>query len=94
MMLKPLHDNVILKKEKVEKKTESGIILTGDAKEQPNIAEVAAVGEGTYVDGELKPLTVKVGDKVVYKKYSTTEIKINEEEYLIIAEKDILAIVE
>ena len=47
MMLKPLHDNVILKKEKVEKKTESGIILTGDAKEQPNIAEVAAVGEGT-----------------------------------------------
>lgn len=94
MMLKPLHDNVILKKEKVEKKTESGIILTGDAKEQPNIAEVTAVGEGTYVDGELKPLTVKVGDKVVYKKYSTTEIKINEEEYLIIAEKDILAIVE
>jgi len=94
MSLKPLHDNVILKKEKTEKKTESGIILTGDVKDQPNIAEVVAVGEGTYVDGELKPLTVKVGDKVVYKKYSTTEIKIEDEEYLIIAEKDILAVVE
>ncbi|HEY8395693.1 MAG TPA: co-chaperone GroES [Bacilli bacterium] len=94
MMLKPLHDNVVLKKEKAENKTASGIILTGDVKDQPNIAEVIAVGEGAYVDGKLQPLTVKVGNKVVYKKYSTTEIKIDEEEYLIIAEKDILAIVE
>lgn len=94
MMLKPLHDNVVLKKEKVENKTASGIILTGDVKEQPYVAEVVAVGEGAYVDGKLQPMTVKVGNKVVYKKYSTTDIKIDEEEYLIIAEKDILAIVE
>ncbi|MGD9605457.1 MAG: co-chaperone GroES [Bacilli bacterium] len=94
MMLKPLHDNVVLKKEKVEKKTASGIILTGDVKEQPSFAEVVAVGEGTIVDGKLVSPTVKVGNKVVYKRYSTTEFKFEEEEYLIIAEKDILAIVE
>ncbi len=93
-MLKPLHDNVVLKKEKVEKTTASGIILTGDVKEQPSVAEVVAVGEGALVDGKLQPLTVKVGDRVVYKKYSTTEFKFEEEEYLVIAEKDILAIVE
>ena len=93
-MLKPLHDNVVLKKEQVEAKTASVIILTGDAKDEPNIATVVAVGPGAYVDGKLVPPTVKVGDKVAYKKYSTTEFKIDEEEYLIIAEKDILAIVE
>ncbi len=92
-MLKPLHDNVVLKKEKVEKKTASGIILTGDVKEQPSFAEVAAVGEGALVDGKIMAPTVKVGDKVVYKRYSATEFKFEEEEYLIIAEKDILAIV-
>ncbi|HHU28426.1 TPA: co-chaperone GroES [bacterium] len=92
MMLQPLHDNVVLKKEKAEKKTASGIILTTEVKDQPAIAEVIAVGEGTLVDGKLVPLSVKVGDKVVYKKYSTTELKIDEEEYLIIAEKDILAV--
>ncbi|HOP56691.1 MAG TPA: co-chaperone GroES [Bacillota bacterium] len=93
-MLKPLHDNVVLKKEKVEKKTASGIILTGDVKEQPSFADVVAVGEGNLVDGKLIPLTVKTGDKVVYKKYSTTEFKYDDEEYLIIAEKDILAVLE
>ncbi|HHU56521.1 MAG TPA: co-chaperone GroES [Acholeplasmataceae bacterium] len=93
-MLKPLHDNVVLKKEKVEQKTASGIILTGDVKEEPSYATVVAVGEGAYVDGKKVPLTVKVGDKVVFKKYSTTEVKIEEEEYLIISEKDILAIIE
>ncbi|HEY8444811.1 MAG TPA: co-chaperone GroES [Bacilli bacterium] len=93
-MLKPLHDNVVLKKEKVEQKTASGIILTGNVKEEPNIASVVAVGDGALVDGKKVPLTVKVGDKVVYKKYSTTEFKFEEEEYLIINEKDILAIVE
>jgi len=92
-MLKPLHDNVVLKKEKGEKKTASGIILTGDVKEQPSFAEVVAVGEGAIVDGKIIVPTVKVGDKVVYKRYSATEFKFEEEEYLIIAEKDILAIV-
>lgn len=93
-MLKPLHDNVVLKKEKVEQKTASGIILTGDVKEQPSFATVVAVGEGNLVDGKVVPLTVKVGDKVVFKKYSTTEFKFEDEEYLVIAEKDILAIIE
>ncbi|MDD3126906.1 MAG: co-chaperone GroES [Candidatus Izemoplasmatales bacterium] len=93
-MLKPLHDNVVLKKDKIEKKTASGIILSGDAKEQPSFATVVAVGEGARVEGELVPMTVQVGDKVVYKKYSATEFKFEEEEYLIIAEKDILAILD
>lgn len=93
-MLKPLHDNVVLKKEKAEKKTASGIVLSGDAKEQPQFATVVAIGEGALVDGKRVPLSVKIGDKVVYKKYSATELKIEEEEYLVIAEKDILAIVE
>ncbi|MDD5293592.1 MAG: co-chaperone GroES [Candidatus Izemoplasmatales bacterium] len=93
-MLRPLHDNVVLKKEKVEKKTASGILLTGDVKDQPSFAEVIAVGEGAIVDGKRVAPSVKVGDKVVYKKYSTTEFKMDEEEYLIIAEKDILAILD
>jgi len=93
-MLKPLHDNVVLKKEKAEKKTASGIILAGDAKEQPSFATVTAVGEGARVDGKLIPMSVQVGDKVVYKKYSATEFKVEEEEYLVISEKDILAILE
>jgi chaperonin GroES len=92
-MLKPLHENIVLKKEKTEKKTASGIILTGDQKETPDFAMVVAVGEGLLIDGKRKVPEVKIGDKVVYKKYSTTEIKIDEEEYLIIAEKDILAII-
>lgn len=91
-MLKPLHDNVVLKKEKVENTTASGIVLTSDVKDSPSIATVVAVGEGRKIDGNLVPLVVKVGDKVVYKKYSTTEFKYNDEEYLIIREDDILAI--
>jgi chaperonin GroES len=93
-MLKPLHDNVVLKKEKIEKKTASGIILTGDVKEQPSFASVIAVGEGAVVDGKKVLPSVKVGDKVVYKKYSTTDFKFEDEEYLIIQEKDILAIID
>jgi len=93
-MLKPLHDNVVLKKEKAEKKTASGIILSGEGKEQPSFATVIAVGEGARVDGKLVPMTVKAGDKVVYKKYSATEFKVEEEEYLVISEKDILAVLD
>ena len=93
-MLKPLHDNVVMKKEKAEKKTASGIILSGDLKEEPSFATVLAVGEGARVDGKIVPMTVKPGDKVVYKKYSATEVKVEEEEYLVIAEKDILAILD
>jgi chaperonin GroES len=93
-MLLPLHDNVVLKKEKLEKQTASGIVLTGDVKETPSVATIVAIGKGAYQDGKLIPLTVQVGQKVVYKKYSTTEFKFEEEEYLFIKENDILAIVE
>jgi len=93
-MLKPLHDNVVLKKEKVEQKTASGIILTEDVNEEPDFATVVAVGEGALVDGKRVPVSVKVGDKAVFKKYSTTEFKFEDEEYLVINEKDILAIIE
>lgn len=91
-MLKPLNDNVILKKEKLKDKTLSGIILTTGQKE-PDYAIVVSVGEGVIVDGKLKPMTVKKGDKVVFKKYSTTEFKYKDEEYQVISEKDILAII-
>jgi chaperonin GroES len=93
-MLKPLHDNVVLKKEKAEKKTSSGIILATESKETPSFATVLAVGPGAVVDGKVQPMAVKVGDRAVFKKYSTTEVKIDEEEFLLIAEKDILAIME
>jgi len=91
-MLKPLNDNVILKKEEVEDKTSSGIILT-TGKEEPDYALVVEVGEGLVVDGKLKPMSVKKGDKVIFKKYSTTDFKYNNEEYQVISEKDILAII-
>lgn len=93
-MLKPLHDNVILEKEKVENKTASGIILSEKPKEQPSVATVVAVGEGEVVDGKVVPMNVAVGDKVIFKKYGGTEVKIDDQEYLIISVKDILAIVE
>lgn len=93
-MLKPLHDNVVLKKEKVEQKTASGIILTGDVKEEPDFATVVAVGDGKFVEGNLVPVNVKVNDKVVFKQYSTTKVKFENVEYLIISEKDILAVIE
>lgn len=93
-MLKPLHDNVVLQVKKTENKTLSGIILTGEQKEQPQFATVIAVGPGARVNEKITPLAVKIGDQVVFKKYSTTEFKYNEEEYLLIAEKDILAIME
>ena len=93
MTIKPLYDNVLLEKEKTEDKTASGIILSTKEKEQA-YANVVAVGEGSYQDGKLVPVPVKVGDKVLYKKYSTTDVKIDDDEYLLIASKDILAVVE
>lgn len=93
-MLKPLNDNVVLEIEPVEKKTASGIILTGDSKERPSFAKVLAVGDGAFVNGKRTPIGVKVGQTVVFKRYSTTEVKLEGKEYLVISEKDILAIVE
>jgi len=96
MKLKPLHDNVVIKPMSVEETTASGIFLPDNAnKEKPEKGEVLAVGPGKIMDnGQLKPMNVKVGDKVMFKKYSPDEIKIDEEEYLLISEGDILGVLE
>ena len=94
MKLKPLADRVVLKMTEAEETTKSGIILTGAAKEKPQIAEVVEVGPGGIVDGNEVIMTVKVGDKVITSKYSGTEIKLDGEEYIIVRQGDILAIVE
>ncbi len=93
MNLKPLSDRVILKALEAEEKTKGGIILTSSAKEKPEMAEVA-VGPGGTVDGKEVVMTVKVGDKVLTSKYSGTEVKVDGEEYTIVRQNDILAIVE
>lgn len=94
MTLKPLADRVIVKAVEAEETTKSGIILTGAAKEKPSMAEVVAVGPGGVVDGKEVVMTVKVGDKVITSKYSGTEVKLDGEEYVIVRQNDILAIVE
>ncbi len=94
MSLKPLADNVVLKASLAEETTKSGIVLTGAVKEKPQIAEVIAVGYGGLVDGKEVKMYVNVGDKVVFTKYSGTEIKLDGEEYIIIRQSDILAIIE
>lgn len=94
MKLVPLNDRVVLKHLVAEETTKSGIVLPGQAKEKPQQAEVVAVGPGGMVDGKEVKMEVKVGDKVIYSKYSGTEVKIDEEEYIIVRQNDILAIVE
>ena len=93
-MLKPLSDRVVLKMVAAEETTKSGIILTGGAKEKPEIAEVIAVGPGGVVDGKEVKMTVKPGQKVITGKYSGTEVKYEGEEYVIVRQGDILAVVE
>ena len=94
MKLTPLADRVILKMVETEETTKGGIILTSNAKEKPEMAEVVAVGPGGTVDGKEVVMTVKVGDKVLTSKYSGTEVKVDGEEYTIVRQNDILAIVE
>ncbi len=94
MKLKPLSDRVVVKMVEAEETTKSGIILTGAAKEKPQIAEVVEVGPGGKVEGKEIVITVKGGDKVITSKYSGTEIKLDGEEYIIVRQNDILAIVE
>ena len=94
MTLKPLADRVILKAMEVQETTKGGIILTASAKEKPEMSEVVAVGPGGVVDGKEVVMTVKVGDKVLTSKYSGTEVKVDGEEYNIVRQNDILAIVE
>ncbi|HZJ78471.1 MAG TPA: co-chaperone GroES [Clostridia bacterium] len=94
MTIKPLTDRVVVKDVEAEETTKSGIILASSAQEKPQIAEVVAVGPGGMVDGKKEEMYVKVGDRVITSKYSGTEIKLNKEEYTIVRQSDILAIVE
>ena len=94
MKLMPLTDRVVLKQLEPEEPTKSGIILTGTAQEKPQEAEVIAVGPGGMVDGKEVVMQVKEGQKVIYSKYAGTEVKLEGEEYIIVKQNDILAIVE
>ena len=94
MKLKPLSDRVVLKMVEAEETTKSGIILAGSAKEKPQIAEVIAVGPGGIVDGKEVVMTVKPGERVIFSKYSGTEVKCDGEEYTVVRGGDILATVE
>ncbi len=94
MNIKPLADRVVVKLTELEETTQSGIILAAAAKEKPQVAEVLAVGPGGMVDGHEVEMYVKVGDKVITSKYAGTEVKLNKEEYIIVRQSDILAIVE
>lgn len=94
MTIKPLSDRVLIKMEEAEETTKSGILLAGSAKEKPQVASVVAVGPGGMVDGKEVTMHVKVGDKVITSKYSGTEIKLDGQEYTIVRQSDILAVVE
>ncbi len=94
MTIKPLADRVVIKMEEAEETTKSGIVLAGSAKEKPQIATIIAVGPGGMVDGKEINMYVKVGDKVITSKYSGTEVKFEGEEYTILRQSDILAVVE
>jgi len=93
MNIKPLRDKVLVKPESEEEKTKSGIILPDTAKEKPQRGKVVAVGSGKVKNGQVIPLEVKEGDIVIYEKYGPSEIKMNNEDLLIIKEDDILAVV-
>ena len=94
MKLKPLCDRVVIKQLEAEETTKSGIVLPTQSKEKPQEAEVVAVGPGGMVDGKEIKMEVKVGDRVIYSKYAGTEVKLDKEEYIIVRQSDILAIVE
>lgn len=94
MTIKPLADRVVTKMVVADETTKSGIILAGSAKEKPQIAEVVAVGPGGMVDGNEVKMYLKVGDKVIASKYAGTEVKIDNDEFVILKQSDILAIVE
>lgn len=94
MKLVPLGDRVVLKQASPEEKTKSGIILTSQAQEKPQQAEVVAVGPGGMVDGKEVTMQVKAGDMVIYSKYAGNEVKLDGKEYIIVKQNDILAIVE
>ena len=94
MKIKPLADRVVIKMIEAEETTKSGIILAGSAKEKPQIAEVVAVGPGGMIDGKEVTMYLKTGDRVLMSKYAGTEVKIEGQEYTILRQNEILAIVE
>ncbi|HOP94641.1 MAG: co-chaperone GroES [Dictyoglomaceae bacterium] len=95
MKLRPVGDRVVVKVIEQEEKTKSGIVLPDTAKEKPQQGEVIAVGTGRILDnGQKVPLEIKEGDKVIFTKYAGTEVKVEGEEYLILSERDILAVIE
>ena len=94
MTLKPLSDRVVVKMLEAEETTKGGIILAASAQEKPQVAQIVAVGPGGMVDGKEVEMTVKVGQKVITSKYSGTEVKCDGEEYTIISEKDVLAVID
>ena len=94
MKLVPLADRVVLKQCEAEETTKSGIILAGSAQEKPQEAEVVAVGPGGNVDGKEVTMQVKTGDKVIFSKYSGTEVEVDEEKYVVVKQNDILAVIE
>ena len=94
MKLVPLGDKIVLKQLEAEETTKSGIVLSGQAKEKPQEAEVIAVGPGGNIDGKEVVMQVKPGDKVIYSKYAGTDVELDGEEYIIVKQNDILAIVE
>ena len=94
MTIKPLADRVVIKMVEAEETTKSGIILTGSAKEKPQVAEVVAVGPGGVVDGKEVVMELKVGDKVLMSKYAGTEVKLDGQEYTILRQSDVLAKIE
>ena len=94
MKLVPLGDRVVIKAVLAEETTKSGIVLPGQAKEKPQQAEVVAVGPGGVVDGKEVTMNVKVGDQVIYSKYAGTDVTLDDEEFIIVKQNDILAIVE
>ena len=94
MTIKPLADRVLIKMQEAEETTKSGIVLASSAQEKPQVAEVVAVGPGGVVDGKEVTMYVKPGDKVITSKYSGTEVKMDDVEYTIVRQADILAVVE
>lgn len=94
MKLTPLGDRVVLKQLVAEETTKSGIVIPGQAKEKPQQAEVIAVGPGGVIDGKEVTMQVKVGQKVIFSKYLGTEVKLDEEEYIIVRQNEILAVIE
>lgn len=94
MKLVPLGDRVVLKQLEAEETTASGIVLPGNAQEKPQQAEVIAVGPGGVVDGKEVKMQVSVGDKVIYSKYAGTEVKLGDDEFIVVRQNDIVAIVE